>query len=109
MVFESNRASIGVVDRPHRRRKLVGLVAATSSGRKLNESRAHNYEPSAWTGMRRFSWSRFVRATGEDVMKGGKDKIAKVAAKNNNNCCFGRGEANVRRIYVGMHRREAKG
>lgn len=95
---------------------MVGLGPAASSARKLNESRAHNYEHSS------------VDATEKTLVhRGGKtgicekaaerrrekeDKIAKVTARNNNNCCFDRAEdgreTNIRRNAAARSRKKKK-
>lgn len=106
---------LAMVD-PSLSKEEIGRSGPSSEFRKLNESRAHNYEHSS------------VDATEKTLVhRGGKtgicekaaerrrekeDKIAKVTARNNNNCCFGRAEdgreTNIRRNAAARSRKKKK-
>lgn len=99
---------------PCRRRKLVGLGPAASSARKLNESRAHNYEHSSVDATEKTLVHREGKTgiceKAAERKREKEDKIAKVTARNNNNCCFGRAEdgreTNIRRNAAARSRKK---
>lgn len=101
---------------PCRRRKLVGLGPAASSARKLNESRAHNYEHSSVDATEKTLVHREGKTgiceKAAERRREKEDKIAKVTARNNNNCCFGRAEdgreTNIRRNAAARSRKKKK-